>query len=71
MISRLKNVCVFQHVPLGPGPIMIRQAMVHQFPIPEQPQHIQQQQQQQQPINGNIHIVIVNEMRFFIFCFII
>lgn len=39
---------VLQQVPLGPGPIMIRPAMVHQFPIPDQPQ----QHQQQQPVNG-------------------
>jgi len=41
-----------QQVPLGPGPIMIRPAMVHQFPIPDQPQH----NQPQQPVNGEIRI---------------
>lgn len=38
-----------QQMPIGP--FMIRPAMVHQFPIPEQPQH-----QPQQPMNGEIRI---------------
>jgi len=40
-----------QQVSMGPGPIMIRPAMVHQFPIPEQNHN-----QPQQPMNGEIRI---------------
>lgn len=40
--------------PGGPGGFMMRPAVVHQFPMMEQPQQHQQppQQQQQQPMNG-------------------
>lgn len=33
---------------MGPGPIMIRPAVLHQFPLPEQTHH----NQPQQPMNG-------------------
>lgn len=53
-----------QQVPLGPGPIMInsmmRPAMVHQFPIPEQ-QPQPQQTQPQQPINGNLILILLDK----------
>lgn len=46
--------------PMGPGGpgFMMRPAVVHQFPMMEQPQQHQQQPQQQQPMNGTQRNVI-------------